>query len=128
MLRQCSLKMLWITCCCGFLFFADIFSAASSSINAQTTSPSAVKKGILLVIEGAISPAVADYCVRGIKRANANGSQLIVLQMDTPGGLDKSMRNIIKEIIASRVPVVSYVAPSGARAASAGTYILSNAL
>ena len=78
----------------------------------------------LLTVNDAIGPAHADYVVRGIARAAENGSQLVVLHMDTPGGLDTSMRSIIKAILTSPVPVASYVAPSGARAASAGTYIL----
>lgn len=78
----------------------------------------------LLAIDGAIGPASADYIVRGIERSAARGHQLLILKMDTPGGLDTSMRSAIKAILTSPLPVAAYVAPSGARAASAGTYIL----
>jgi len=79
---------------------------------------------VVLTQSGAIGPANADYLHRGIEHAAKLGAQLIVLRMDTPGGLDLSMRAIIRDILASPVPVATYVAPNGARAASAGTYIL----
>ena len=79
---------------------------------------------LLLELNGVIGPATSDFIERGIERAAADGNQAVILRVDTPGGLDTSMRVIIKSILASPVPVIVYVAPSGARAASAGTYIL----
>ena len=74
-------------------------------------------------LKGAINPAMARYIIRGIEQAEEEGDQALIIQMYTPGGLDTSMRDIISKILASRVPVVTYVAPDGARAASAGAII-----
>jgi membrane-bound serine protease (ClpP class) len=79
---------------------------------------------LLLQVQDAIGPATSDFIRKGLDHARDREAQLVVLEMDTPGGLDSAMREIIQAILASPVPVATYVSPEGARAASAGTYIL----
>lgn len=89
-----------------------------------STHAFAADKAILLDINGAIGPAVQDYVSRGISTAVQEKAKLVILQINTPGGLETSMRGINEAIIKSPIPVIGYVAPAGARAASAGTFIL----
>lgn len=80
-------------------------------------------KVLLIKIDGVIGPPAQEFILNSIEKAEDNGVECLIIQMDTPGGLDKSTREIIQGILASRVPVVLYVAPSGSRAGSAGVYI-----
>ncbi|MEN2995297.1 MAG: nodulation protein NfeD [Thermodesulfovibrio sp.] len=81
------------------------------------------KEIIVLTIDGVINPPHAEYTIKGIKKAHEQNAEAVIIQLDTPGGLDTSMRIIVKEILNSQVPIVVYVAPKGARAASAGAFI-----
>ena len=82
------------------------------------------RSAVLLEMKGAVGPAISDYLQHGIAASEELGAEVVIIRIDTPGGLDSSMRDIIRAILASPVPVITYVSPDGARAASAGTYIL----
>lgn len=108
----------------GFHFLlAGLLALVAGAGGAAERSPLAGRV-VELALTGPVGPASSDYLVRALARAGAGNAALVVLRIDTPGGLDTAMRDIIQTILASPVPVAGFVAPSGARAASAGTYIL----
>ncbi|MCG6860099.1 MAG: nodulation protein NfeD [Chromatiaceae bacterium] len=111
------MKLGWMAWLLFYLFASNAAAAADSEARSGG-------EALIIKVEGAIGPATSAYVEEAISDAEERGAGLLVLRMDTPGGLDTSMRAIVKAINASQVPVVGFVAPSGARAASAGTYIL----
>ncbi|MEE2690272.1 MAG: nodulation protein NfeD [Pseudomonadota bacterium] len=91
---------------------------------AQEAASKAPRNGVILSLKGAVTPANAGYLAREIEAASASGKELVLIEVDTPGGLMDSMKTIIKAILASDTPVATYVSPQGARSASAGLYIM----
>jgi membrane-bound serine protease (ClpP class) len=104
----------WIAAWIALLFLA------AAPLKAETED----RLALMLSLDGAVTPASADYLIRGMAEAAERGAELVILRIDTPGGLVTSTREIISAILGSPVPVAAWVAPSGARAASAGTYIM----
>lgn len=113
----------WARALGAIVLLAGLLVAALAAAQA----PEGRRTAFLIEIDGAIGPATASHVTRSLDEAAERGAVLAVIRMDTPGGLDSSMRDIIQAILASPVPVAVHVAPSGSRAASAGTYILYSA-
>jgi membrane-bound serine protease (ClpP class) len=102
------------------LLVAGLIMFAVPVIFGQPVKPAPVS---VLTVKGVINPVSAEYLVKGITEAKDSGYQAVIIELDTPGGLDDSMRDIIKTMINTKIPVIVYVHPSGARAASAGAFI-----
>lgn len=111
---------------CGLMTGAGLFAAAAF-ILAEPVEPTTAPQVVEISLDDIIEPVTAEYVEDGISTANREGAAAVLLELSTPGGLDTSMRDIIRAIIGSRVPVICYVAPSGSRAASAGFFILLSA-
>lgn len=109
----------------GLILLGWLALAAGPAPQAQLPAQEqARQQAYVMTLDGAIGPATAAFITHGLEQARETDARLVVIRIDTPGGLDTSMRAIIREILAMPIPVVTYVSPSGARAASAGTYIL----
>lgn len=119
------LKSLVVAGMLGVLVPAAAAPAAGDTAPATADTAAERRGGLVWVVDldGALGPATADLIIRSIDDAWAADAQALVIRMDTPGGLDKSMRDLVRAILSARLPVITFVAPNGARAASAGTYI-----
>src|SRR5579862_1522143 len=130
MLQHPTSHRLQFSACVAFLLIAllAVFASFRTHAASAATPNAPTSHSVLhLSIDSEIEPILADYISNGIDRANADHDSLIIITINTPGGLDSSMRQIIQKILESNVPVVTYVSPTGSRAASAGFFILLSA-
>ncbi|MCL4457220.1 MAG: nodulation protein NfeD [Nitrospirae bacterium] len=106
-----------------FVFLAVVFFSIFLHLASSLSVENKKSEVLVITVNGVINPVAAEYIGKSIKRASEMNAEALVIELDTPGGLDTSMRSIVKDIIGSNVPVVIYVSPSGARSASAGVFI-----
>lgn len=126
MFRRSMMNKAWI-CFLIAVFLPELATSLQEQQPASqsgTTAESPVRLAVLVDVQGPIGPATMDFLVDSLQQAAARNAELLIIRLDTPGGLDASTRDIVKAILNSPVPVATFVAPEGARAASAGTYIL----
>src|SRR5215831_17431894 len=116
MARQSQLTIRWL--------LVLLVSVAGLCVLPSGVTTGGPRIAAVVALDGAVGPGTAGYVVCSLSEAQRQDAAVVVLQVDTPGGLDSAMRDIIRAMLASPVPILAYVAPSGARAASAGTYIV----
>jgi membrane-bound serine protease (ClpP class) len=100
-----------------------MLACASALLGAQEKAADE-PRGIIIPVYGPIGPATSDFFVRQLREAQESGAHLVIVRIDTPGGLETAMRDMVQAVLSADIPVISYVAPSGARAASAGTFLV----
>lgn len=93
------------------------------SLSSVAQSEKNSKEVVVITVNGVINPVAAEYIGKNIEKANERNAEALIIELDTPGGLDTSMRDIVKDINGSKVPVIVFISPSGSRAASAGVFI-----